>query len=124
LLIVVLGEANSRKSSLLAAILEQKLGRVDAPSATARSHVFRYGPEEKSVESSTQLTERYLPLAFLHDFTVVDTPGTNVVLPEHQKIIETSLTAFCGAYRRASEPLLHQSKELRQIFARLASRLR
>jgi hypothetical protein len=87
LLIVVVGEAKSGKSSLLNAFFGQKLVKVDVQSATDRIYVFRYGPEEKSVEISAQLTERYLPLTFLHDFTVVDTPETNITGAEHQKII-------------------------------------
>jgi len=86
LLIVVVGEAKSGKSSLLNAFFGQELVKVDVQSATDRIYVFRYGPEEKSVEISAQLIERYLPLAFLHDFTVVDTPETNMTGAEHQKI--------------------------------------
>ena len=44
--------------------------------------------EDKSVEVSPQLTERYLPIGFLEDFNVVDTPGTNTMVPEHQTITE------------------------------------
>jgi len=88
LLIVVVGEAKSGKSSLLNVLFGQELVKVDVQSATDRIYAFRYGSEEKSVEISAQLTERYLPLAFLHDFSVVDTPGTNIMVLEHQEITE------------------------------------
>ena len=44
--------------------------------------------EEKTVEVSPQLTERYQPIDFLRDFNVVDTPGTNTMVAEHQTITE------------------------------------
>ena len=62
---------------------------MDVLPATDRVYIFRYGDEEKSVEVSPQLTERYQPIAFLHDFNVVDTPGTNTMVSEHQSITET-----------------------------------
>ena len=49
-------------------------------SATAR--------EEKQVESLPRLAEYYLPIDFLRDFNVVDTPGTNTMVSEHQTITE------------------------------------
>ena len=88
LLIVVVGEAKSGKSSLLNSFF-----RLDVQTATDRIHIFRYGSEEKSVETSAQLIERYLPLAFLHDFTVVDTPGTNIMVAEHKKITENFISS-------------------------------
>ena len=36
----------------------------------------------------TKSTERYLPIAFLQDFNIVDTPGTNTMVAEHQTITE------------------------------------
>jgi hypothetical protein len=56
--------------------------------ATDRVYIFRHGEQEKSIEISPQLTERYLPIPFLCDFNVVDTPGTNTMVAEHQTITE------------------------------------
>ena len=74
--------------SLLNALFAQEFAKVDVLPATDRIYIFRHGPEEKSVEVSPRLTERYLPIAFLHDFNVVDTPGTNTMVSEHQRITE------------------------------------
>jgi small GTP-binding protein len=89
LLFVVVGEVKAGKSSLLNALFGQEFARVDVRPATDRVYIFRYGPEEKSVEVSPQLTERYLPISFLKDFNVVDTPGTNTMVAEHQTITES-----------------------------------
>src|SRR5436190_2257557 len=88
LLFVVVGEVKAGKSSLLNALFGQEFAKVDVRPATDRVYIFRHGAEEKSVEISPQLTERYLPISFLHDFNVVDTPGTNTMVPEHQTITE------------------------------------
>ncbi|MEY2557525.1 MAG: hypothetical protein QOE34_950 [Verrucomicrobiota bacterium] len=89
LLFVVVGEVKAGKSSLLNALFGHEFARVDVLPATDRVYIFRYGTEEKSIEVSPHLTERYLPIDFLRDFNVVDTPGTNTMVAEHQKITET-----------------------------------
>ena len=88
LLFVVVGEVKAGKSSLLNALFGQEFAKVDVLPATDRVYIFRHGSEDKAVEVSPQLTERYLPIAFLHDFNVVDTPGTNTMVAEHQTITE------------------------------------
>src|SRR3989440_12432312 len=88
LLFVVVGEVKAGKSSLLNALFGQDFAKVDVLPATDRVYIFRYGEQEKSVEASPQLTERYLPISFLRDFNVVDTPGTNTMVAEHQTITE------------------------------------
>ncbi|MGI9086594.1 MAG: dynamin family protein [Chthoniobacterales bacterium] len=89
LLFVVVGEVKAGKSSLLNGLFGQEFAKVDVLPATDRVYIFRYGEEEKSIEVSPQLTERYQPIPFLRDFNVVDTPGTNTMVPQHQTITET-----------------------------------
>src|SRR5436305_2656690 len=89
LLFVVVGEVKAGKSSLLNALFGQEFAKVDVLPTTDRVYIFRHGAEEKSVEVSRQLTERYLPIPFLRDFNVVDTPGTNTMVAEHQTITES-----------------------------------
>src|SRR5581483_11194054 len=88
LLFVVVGEVKSGKSSLLNALFGQEFAKVDVLPATDRICIFRHGAEEKHVDLSPQVMERYLPIPFLHDFNVVDTPGTNTIVAEHHTITE------------------------------------
>src|SRR5204862_3301248 len=88
LLFVVVGEVKAGKSSLLNALFGHEFAKVDVRPATDRVYIFRHGAEERSVEVSTRLTERYLPIEFLRDFNVVDTPGTNTMVAAHQTITE------------------------------------
>ncbi len=88
LLFVVVGEVKSGKSSLLNALFGQEFAKVDVLPATDKVCIFRHGPTDRIVEVSPKLIERYLPIRFLHDFNVVDTPGTNTIVAEHQTITE------------------------------------
>ena len=88
LLFVVVGEVKAGKSSLLNALFGQEFCKVDVLPATDRIYIFKHGPREQSVDVSNQVTERYQPIAFLQDFNIVDTPGTNTMVAEHQTITE------------------------------------
>jgi GTPase SAR1 family protein len=88
LLFVAVGEVKSGKSSLLNALFGEEFAKVDVLPATDKITIFRYGREEKRVDVSPKLVERHLPIAFLNDFNVVDTPGTNTIVAEHQTVTE------------------------------------
>jgi len=89
LLFVVVGEVKAGKSSLLNALFGHEFARVDVLPATDRVYIFKWGDAEKLVEVSPQLAERYQPIEFLRDFNIVDTPGTNTMVAEHQTITES-----------------------------------
>src|SRR5207248_5412647 len=78
----------SGKSSLLNALFGQEFAKADVLPATDRVCIFRYAAEEKTVDVTPRLMERFLPIDFLHDFNVVDTPGTNTMVTEHHRITE------------------------------------
>src|SRR5881394_1884745 len=88
LLFVVVGEVKAGKSSLLNALFGQEFCKVDVLTATDRIYIFKHGSREQTIDVSTQITERYLPIKFLEDFNIVDTPGTNTMVAEHQTITE------------------------------------
>src|SRR5947209_16132187 len=88
LLFVVVGEVKSGKSSLLNALFGSEFAKVDVLPATDRVYLFRYGTEEKTTGGSKRLSERSLPIPFLRDFNIVDTPGTNSMVKKHQMTTE------------------------------------
>ncbi len=87
-LFVVAGEVKAGKSSLLNALFGKDFCRVDVLPATDRINVFKYGETAHDVAVSPSLIERYQPVSFLRDFNIVDTPGTNTIVAEHQTITE------------------------------------
>jgi len=88
LLFVVVGEVKAGKSMLLNALFGQDFCKVDVLPATDRINIFKYGSREEMVDVSAQVTERYQPIGFLQNFNIVDTPGTNTMVAEHQTITE------------------------------------
>ena len=87
-LFVVAGEVKAGKSSLLNALFGKDFCRVDVLPATDRVNVFKFGEQAHDVAVSPSLVERYQPISFLRDFNIVDTPGTNTIVSDHQTITE------------------------------------
>jgi GTPase SAR1 family protein len=87
-LFVVVGEVKSGKSSLLNALFGRDFCKVDVLPATDRIYVFKYGEKAYDVQVSEHVTALYRPIDFLKDFNIVDTPGTNTIVANHQEITE------------------------------------
>src|SRR5271167_689134 len=87
-LFVVVGEVKAGKSSMLNALFGQDFCKVDVLPATDRIYEFKYGETAYDVKISDHVTALYRPIAFLKDFNIVDTPGTNTIVANHQEITE------------------------------------
>jgi ribosome biogenesis GTPase A len=87
-LFVIVGEVKSGKSSLVNALLEAPVCAVDSAPCTTRVREINYGDEEQLIEVSEFEERLHLPHAILRHITVVDTPGTNSIIREHQSITE------------------------------------
>ncbi|HEX4084863.1 MAG TPA: dynamin family protein [Chthoniobacteraceae bacterium] len=87
-LFVVMGEVKAGKSTVLNALFGREFCRADVLPATDRIYLFKYATEARDVPVNEHLTECYRPNSFLRDFNIVDTPGTNTIVAEHQKIAE------------------------------------
>ncbi|MGA8655766.1 MAG: dynamin family protein [Chthoniobacterales bacterium] len=88
-LFVVVGEVKAGKSMLLNALFGRDFCKVDVLPATDRIYVFKYGETEKDIPISEHLTERWRSIDFLKDFNIVDTPGTNTIVANHEEITES-----------------------------------
>jgi len=87
-LFVVMGEVKAGKSTVLNALFGREFCRADVLPATDRIYLFKYASETRDVPINEHLTECYRPNNFLRDFNIVDTPGTNTIVAEHQRIAE------------------------------------
>ena len=86
--IVIVGEFNAGKSSLINALFGAKL-RVEGPiPVDDRISVLRHGEVAGSRPISDFVIEQFYPVDFLHNITLVDTPGTNSIVQRHQEITE------------------------------------
>lgn len=85
-LLVIVGEFNSGKSAFINALLGDKVLEEGVTPTTAQVNVLRFGPERSRVEQSPHLHLITAPVEFLRDIHLVDTPGTNAVIREHEAI--------------------------------------
>ncbi len=90
-LLVVIGEYNSGKSSLLNALLGEDFLKEGVTPTTDRINLIGYGPEPKLQPQSPELVLVQLPHPLLKDLRLVDTPGTNAILRHHQVLTEQFL---------------------------------
>lgn len=87
-LLVIVGEFNSGKSSFINALFGQK-ARVEGPvPVDDRITIMHYGNEPQERQLSPFVSEKQLPIEFLRDIAIVDTPGTNSVIKAHQEVTE------------------------------------
>lgn len=85
---VVVGEVNTGKSTFLNALFGADFSRTGIMPTTDKIYFFKHGPVVKAVPVTPTLEEVQVPCAFLKDFHIVDTPGTNSIEGEHQQITE------------------------------------
>ncbi len=85
-LLVVIGEFNSGKSAFINALLGQAILREGVTPTTARVTVLRYGVADGREVVEEQLEVLTAPIDLLRDIHIVDTPGTNAVNREHERI--------------------------------------
>jgi small GTP-binding protein len=86
--LVIVGEFNAGKSSLINALFGQRL-RTEGPIPVDDViSILRYGEEASQRKLSDYVIEQFYPIEFLRNITLVDTPGTNSIVQRHQEITE------------------------------------
>ncbi len=86
-LLVVVGEFNAGKSAFINALLGEPVLAEGVTPTTAAITLVRYGdvPAERRVDG---VVERDYPDPLLRTLAIVDTPGTNAVLREHEALTD------------------------------------
>src|SRR5688500_3834631 len=86
--LVIVGEFNAGKSSLINALFGAKL-RTEGPIPVDDViSILRYADEPSARKISDYVIEQFYPIEFLRNITLVDTPGTNSIVQRHQEITE------------------------------------
>ncbi|MBM4412065.1 MAG: dynamin, partial [Chloroflexi bacterium] len=83
-LLVIAGEFNAGKSSLLNAIVGSEVMTEGATPTTDAVTMLRYAPQEMAISERPGWVIRALPVPLLQRMSIVDTPGTNAVLRHHE----------------------------------------
>jgi len=85
-LLVVVGEFNAGKSTVINALLGERVLDEGVTPTTSRIGVVRHGPGRGRAPSGGDFEIITLPLEILREINVVDTPGTNAVLRGHEAL--------------------------------------
>jgi small GTP-binding protein len=85
-LLVIAGEFNSGKSSFINALLGDKVVAEGVTPTTDRITLLRYGAEPAELPLEEFLLQRSFPADVLQRLTIVDTPGTNAIIRQHEEL--------------------------------------
>jgi small GTP-binding protein len=85
-LLVVVGEFNAGKSAFINALLGSRVLEEGVTPTTSRIGLLRYGPVVHREATESGLDVITAPVEMLREINIVDTPGTNAVLREHETI--------------------------------------
>lgn len=112
-LLVVVGEVKTGKSSLINALLGTKVQEEGPLPLTDRIYVLRHGDTRSETLRAEFVVERAFPNEMLRLFQLVDTPGTNSIVRQHQAITESfipkaDLTLFVTSIDRPFSESEHQ----------------
>lgn len=87
-LLVVVGEFNSGKSAFINALLGQKLLKEGVTPTTTQINVLKYGETQEHRVESENLHSLTAPVELLAELNIVDTPGTNAIIRQHEAITQ------------------------------------
>jgi small GTP-binding protein len=85
-LLVVVGEFNAGKSAFINALLGRKVLDEGVTPTTSQIHLIRYGATTSTELLSSGIRVVTAPVDFLQDIHIVDTPGTNAIIREHERL--------------------------------------
>ncbi|HEV3408833.1 MAG TPA: dynamin family protein, partial [Chthoniobacterales bacterium] len=87
-LLVVVGEVKAGKSSFINALLREEVCEVAPQPCTNRIQELVYGPARDVTSLGLSWERVSIPKEVLREVTIVDTPGTNSLIQDHQAITE------------------------------------
>jgi small GTP-binding protein len=85
-LVVIVGEFNAGKSAFINALLGATVLEEGVTPTTAQVNLLQYGETATRMARSPHLHVINAPVPFLREIAIVDTPGTNAVIREHEAI--------------------------------------
>jgi small GTP-binding protein len=85
-LLVVVGEFNSGKSAFINALAGTRIVEEGVTPTTAQINVLQYGDTLDRQVREPALHVVTAPVPLLRDIHIVDTPGTNAIIREHERI--------------------------------------
>lgn len=92
---VIVGEVKSGKSSFVNALLEseEEICKTGPQPITDTVQQILFGDTPEVVQINPHLKKVYKPIDILKEIAIVDTPGTNTIIEQHQEITEQFIPA-------------------------------
>lgn len=87
-LLVIVGEFNAGKSAFINALLGQNVLKEGVTPTTSQINVLKHGEVSRRQVQEAHLHILTEPVDILRHINIVDTPGTNAIIQEHQTITE------------------------------------
>jgi small GTP-binding protein len=87
-LLVIVGEFNSGKSAFINALVGATVAQEGVTPTTAQINVLQYGETASREVRDSNLHVITAPAPILRDIHIVDTPGTNAIIREHEAITQ------------------------------------
>ena len=85
-LLVVVGEFNAGKTALINALIGSQLLKEGVTPTTTQINIVRHGETESRQPQDDEITIIKAPAEMLENLGIVDTPGTNAIIREHERI--------------------------------------
>lgn len=85
-LLVVVGEFNAGKSALVNALLGERVLPEGVTPTTSRVTLVKWGEQVKETVVDENFATYTHPLPLLRELNIVDTPGTNAVIRQHERL--------------------------------------
>ena len=85
-LLVVVGEFNAGKSAFINALLGERILEEGVTPTTTKVNILRYGEKKEKKILSENVESINLKAPYLKEISIVDTPGTNAIIREHEEI--------------------------------------
>jgi small GTP-binding protein len=87
-LLVIVGEFNAGKSAFINALLGAEVMPEGVTPTTSVINLLRYSDHASETMLPDGIIQRTWPAAMLDEITVVDTPGTNAIIREHEQLTQ------------------------------------
>ncbi|MGI9087140.1 MAG: dynamin family protein [Chthoniobacterales bacterium] len=87
-LLVIVGEVKAGKSSFVNALVREEICEVAPGPCTTAIRELVYGAERSAVTLGPSWDRVFLPKDVLREISIVDTPGTNSIIHNHQTVTE------------------------------------
>src|ERR671913_2328893 len=87
-LLVVVGEFNAGKSAFINALVGTEVMPEGVTPTTSVINLLRFGPEPAVTMQADGVIVRGYPAEVLDEITIVDTPGTNAIIREHEQLTQ------------------------------------